>query len=459
MHALNPPDAARPPGVELHRNRALAILLVVYTFNFVDRTVLSVVSQAVKVDLHITDAQLGLLSGFAFALFYTGMSFPLARLVERGNRVTIISVSLFVWSGMTALCGAAQNMVHLALCRIGVGIGEAGCSPAAHSIIADYFEPERRSSALSIYALGISLGVLVGAAMSGWVAQTWGWRVAFAVAGVPGMAFALIVKLLLREPPRGYSDPAPLVEAGPPPPLMAVIRRLFGKPTFVHMLIGASLASFADYGISTFASAYFIRRFDVSFTEAGFVFGIIGGVSTGISTLVGGLMADKAGRRDKRWYMLIPALGLLLALPFYVAGYLQPVWGLAAAILVVPGLFACAYLGPVFGTMHNMVEPRMRGSATAILYFAINFIGLGGGPLFTGWATDRFAAYLFAAQGKGSFAAVCGASSPPADLAATCHSVLANATQLGIVVTLAAFLWAAVHFLLAARTIRADLQD
>ncbi|MDR3512428.1 MAG: MFS transporter [Caulobacteraceae bacterium] len=453
---------AKPLFSERYTRWALVLLMFVYTSNFIDRTILATLGQPIKVDLKISDASLGLLQGFAFAIFYTVLGIPIARLAERRSRVTILSVCLVVWSGMTALCGVAQSFLQLLLFRFGVGVGEAGCSPAAHSLIADYFPSARRSSALAVYSFGIPLGGMIGAVAGGWIAEHMSWRVAFFIVGAPGLVLALIARLVLREPPRGHSEIAgPAGETAPTPSLIAVAKRLFGAPSFRHMTAGVTLVSFAGYGVGGFAQPYFIRQFHLGLAEVGLVFGVITGVSTGLGTLLGGFVTDWAGRRDRRWYSLVPGIGFLIATPFYVAAYLAPSWQLAALCLVLPGVFSYTYLGPTFGVMHNLVEPRMRATATALLFFVLNFIALGGGPFFTGLMSDILAQHAFTAAGLGQFLSVClGGVAPkgsPAALHALCLATSAHATRWAILATYAFGVWGALHYFLGAIRIRQDL--
>ena len=466
MAAVTAPVGARvsekPVFSEGYTRWAVILLMFVYTSNFIDRTILATLGQAIKLDLKITDAQLGLLQGIAFALFYTILGIPVARLAERFSRVNILTICLLVWSGMTALCGVAANFPQLLAFRFGVGVGEAGCSPSAQSLIADYYPPEKRSTALSIYSFGIPLGGMIGAVSGGWIAEHMSWRIAFFIVGVPGLVLALIAKLLLREPPRGMSENAGAAgQTGPAPSLMAVAKKLYRNTSFIHMTAGATLVSFVGYGVGGFAQPYFIRAFHLGLAQVGLVFGIIGGVSAGVGTLVGGFLTDWAARRDRRWYAWVPAIGFSLALPFYCAAYLVPTWTMAALVLMLPGVFAYTYLGPTFGVMHNLVEPRMRASATALLFFILNLIGLGGGPYFTGLMSDIFTQRVFAAQGLGHFISVCPGGAAPkhaaAALAQACMGASAAGTRWAILVTYAFGVWGILHFFLAARSIRSDM--
>ena len=441
---------------------ALLLLMFIYTSNFIDRTILATLGQAIKVDLKLSDTQLGLLQGIAFALFYTVLGIPVARLAERLNRVNILTACLIIWSGMTALSGTAANFFQLAAYRFGVGVGEAGCAPSAQSLIADYFPPAKRSSALSVYAFGIPLGGMIGSISGGWIAEHMSWRIAFFIVGVPGLALALIAKLLLREPPRGMSELAGAAgQVGAAPSLMDVARKLFRNKSFVHLTTGATLVSFVGYGVGGFAQPYFIRNFHLGLAQVGIVFGLIGGISAGLGTLVGGFLTDWASRRDRRWYAWVPGIGFLIALPFYMSAYVVHTWTTAALILAVPGIFAYTYLGPTFAMMHNLVEPRMRATGTALLFFILNLIGLGGGPYFTGLLSDIMTQRVFTAHGLGAYAVICpsavAAKHASAALAHTCMAASADGVRAAILITYLFGIWGAAHFFLAARNLRADL--
>jgi len=480
----------RPVFSRAYTGTVLGFLLAAYTFNFIDRTIVATIGQAIKVDLKLTDLQLGLLGGLSFAVLYTLLGIPIARLAERWNRVSIISLALVVWSGFTVACGFAGSFLTLLAMRVGVGVGEAGCSPPSHSLISDYFEPKRRASALSVYAFGIPLGSMIGAVAGGWLAKTFGWRVAFMVVGAPGLILALLVKLIVREPPRGHSDP---VERPVSPDdvaahavdapgagwlwtelkeLAAVTAKLFGHWPVLNMVLGVTLTSVAGYGVGQFSSPYFIRAFDLDYATVGLIFGLIGGFSSGLGTLAGGFLSDWASRRNPAWYSLTPAIGLTIAAPIYVLAYTQPNWHVAALILLVPGIFHYTYLGPTFGVVQNVVETRQRATATAVLFLFLNIIALGGGPLFTGWIIDLFAQFNFthpgqrhivpALQGifgggpvaKEHFAALCpGGIAPkgsPAALARRCHVSLVTATRQGILLTALCYGWGAFHYFLGA---------
>jgi MFS family permease len=461
--AQEPRVGVKPAFSEGYTRWALVLLMFVYTSNFIDRTILATLGQPIKVDLKISDASLGLLQGFAFAIFYTILGLPIARLAERRSRVTILSICLVIWSGATALCGAAQTFVQLLACRVGVGVGEAGCSPAAHSLIADYFPPQRRSSALAVYAFGIPLGSTIGAVSGGWIAENLSWRIAFFVVGLPGLALALIARLLLREPPRGLSEVGSVAAQAdaPTPSALAVAKRMWSAPSFRHMTMGAMLISVTGYGVGAFAQPYFIRQFHLGLAQVGLIYGLVTGVSNGLGTLLGGFVTDWAARHDRRWYALAPGFGFLIAMPFYLAAYLAGAWPMAMILLLVTGVFSYAYLGPTFGVMHNLVEPRMRATATALLFFVLNLIALGGGPYFTGLFSDLFAQHAFTQAHLGQFLSVCpGGVAPkgaPAAAKALCLATSAHATRMAILVTFGFGAWGAIHYFLAALRIREDM--
>ena len=473
-------DPVRPIYTENYKRLVLILLVVAYTLNFIDRTIIATIGQAIKVDLKISDTQLGLLGGLYFALLYTFLGIPIARLAERFSRVNIIAVSIVIWSGFTALCGTAANFTTLAAYRFGVGVGEAGLSPPSHSLISDYFEPKRRASALAVYSFGIPLGSMFGAVIGGQMLDHFSWRVAFMLVGLPGVAIAIALKILIKEPPRGHSEAdggvaARAAAAARPATTFlaemkeigAVIATLFGKWPVLNILLGATLVSFAGYGGGQFAPPYFIRAFDLSYGEVGLITGLVAGISQGIGTLLGGSLTDRLAKFGPRWYALVPAIGITMAFPFIAAVYMASTWQSAAMFLLLPGLFSYVYLGPTFGVVQNMVPTHRRATATAVMLFFLNLIALGGGPPFAGWMIDHFAAFHLAhPDAPGFWAAVsnvfnadaatfqtsCPGGSAPngaaADAVAACKGSLVLATRHGIIVAYAVSLWAAFHYFL-----------
>jgi len=483
------PPPAKPVYSENYKRLILFLLVTAYTLNFIDRTIIATLGQPIKDSLKITDTQLGLLGGLYFALLYTLLGIPIARLAERFSRVNIISAAIIIWSGFTTLCGTAGSFAVLAAYRFGVGIGEAGLSPPAHSLISDYYEPKKRASALSIYSFGIPLGTMIGAVAGGLIAKTFGWRVAFMVVGLPGVMVAIALKVLVKEPPRGHSEPEPvaraqgaepyageeLVPAAAPAPSLgrefkemgSVIGLLFGKWPILNMVLGITLVSFAGYGGGQFVPPYFLRTFHLDVAQVGLITGLVAGFSQGLGTLIGGPLTDRLSKLSPRWYALVPAIGVTLAYPAIVGIYTAGSWQVAAAFMLLPGLLSYVYLAPTFGVVQNMAPTHQRATAAAILLFFLNLIALGGGPPFTGWVIDHFAAFHYAHAGTGTiwdairgfggshpadFQAACPggkAAKTASDAAkAACSGALVLGTRHGILVAYAFGLWGAFHYLL-----------
>lgn len=415
-----------------YKRYALALLVVVYVFNFIDRTILSILLEPIKNEFSLSDTQLGFLSGLAFALFYTILGIPIARWADRGVRRTIIALAVFVWSGMTALTGFAQSFSMLLAARIGVGIGEAGCSPPAHSLLSDYFPSERRATALATYSLGIPIGSGVGYLAGGWLAEWFDWRTAFIVVGLPGIVLAGIVQLTLREPIRGaYDDAAHTPDANKPAiPLGQVIRFMLSLPSFRHMAFGAALHSFYGYGAGAFNPAFFVRSHGLSTGEIGTWLAAIGFTGGVLGTYLGGFLSDRIAQRDVRWYMWLPALSTAIYVPFAFLLYLWPTPHTALALALPGALLGSMYLGPTFAMTQTLVRPEMRALASAILLFIINLIGLGFGPQGVGILSDM----LHSAYGVESL-------------------------RYALLITVVGFaMWSVLHYTLAARTLAEDLR-
>jgi MFS family permease len=460
-----------------------ASLMLAYAFNSMDRSIISIIGQSMKQDLMLSDTQLGLLGGTAFAFLYALGGIPLGRLAERANRVNILTLAMLLWSSLTALCGVAGSFTQLLLIRMGVGIAESGCSPPAHSLISDYVEPARRASALSVYSCGISLGYILAAVVGGYVTQHLGWRAACFLVGLPGIAIAVVIKAFIREPVRGASDrnfadtgTANAVTAPAPAlrkfslrfevsELAAVARSLASNRPLLHMVLGVTIGAFAAYGFYAFIPVYYRRVFSLDYSTIGVLIALAGGVAVGIGILSGGFIADRLARHGAGWYALVPALGGLLATPLYALAVLQVGWMSTTALLSLAGLFQYASLGPTFGVVQNSVSSARRATATALLYIFLNVIALGGGPVFTGWAIDRFAQGQFhaseidgqAAQDS-SFKVSCAggvaAQGASTDAKRACETALAGATRQGLLLMMIFFAWAALHYFLAAAGMR-----
>jgi MFS family permease len=485
--ASAPPSSAQAPTYTAgYKQLVLILLAVAYTLSFIDRTITATIGQAIKEDLKISDFQLGLLGGLYFALLYTFLGIPIARLAERVSRVNIISIAIVVWSAFTALCGVAGNYATLAAFRFGVGVGEAGLSPPAHSLISDYYEPKKRASALGVYSFGIPMGSMLGAVIGGQILDHFTWRTAFMVVGVPGLLMALLIRLLIKEPPRGHSeieahpalpeDVTPDEPAKPAPSLAAEFREigavmatLFGGWSVLNLVIGCMLVSFAGYAGGQFAPPYFLRTFHLSYGTVGLLIGLVAGVGQGAGTLLGGPITDRLQHASSRWYAIVPAIGCAISYPLIVAIYTAGSWQTAAWLLVLPGVFSYTFLGPTFGVVQNLVPVRRRATATAVLFFVLNLVGLGLGPSFAGLIIDHFSGFHFAhAAGGGlwdamagwgqahvaDFQAACpGGKAPagaPAVAQAACSAALVKGTREGILVSYAFLVWGAFHYLLAA---------
>ncbi|MBT5684773.1 MAG: MFS transporter [Gammaproteobacteria bacterium] len=367
------------------------LLTTVYVFNFIDRNILAILGQSIKDDLMISDTAFGFLGGIAFAIFYTFMGIPIARLADRKSRKTVLAVCLAIWSGMTAVCGLAQNFTMLLLARIGVAIGEAGGSPPSHSIISDLFPVSRRATALGIYALGIPIGSAVGFLAGGWINEIFGWRTAFFVVGIPGLLLALIVYLTIKEPPRGFSERV-AGQASPtlddePPPVMDVLRLLWSKRSFRYMSIGGALHAFVGNGIGLYIPMMFQRSHGLGTGEIGtwlFALGFFGMAGT----FGAGYLCDRLGDKDRRWYMWLPGIMTLMHVPFAAFTYLYHDPQIALMIYAVAYILGHGYLAPTFAMTQSLVPLRMRALAASILLFILNIIGLGLGPQITGILSD-----------------------------------------------------------------------
>ena len=369
----------------------LWILLAVYIFNFIDRQIVNILAEPIARDLQLSDTQIGLMTGLAFALFYTVLGIPIARLADRQttSRPKLIAVALAVWSVMTALCGLAQNFVQLLLARIGVGVGEAGCTPPAHSLISDIVPPEKRASALAFYSLGIPIGTLLGMVIGGTLADLMSWRDAFVIVGLPGVVLALVVWFVLKDPRQ--SDAAAVLRAKSQPaalPLGQAVAEVMKSRAFVLLLFAGSAASFLAYGKTTWTTIFFQRTHEMTPGQVGLWFGLLGGIGGMLGTWLGGYLADKFGARNRRHVLSAPAIGMAVAVPIAIAAYHAPSWPLALLLLLIPTVCNSFYYGPCYSAAQGLVPLRARAIAAATMLFFQNLIGLGLGPLFFGMLSD-----------------------------------------------------------------------
>lgn len=471
-------------GSKAYRSYVLGSLLIVYVFNFIDRTVINILTEPIKATFQVEDWQMGLLGGPAFAVLYTFLGIPIARLAERAQRVWIIAIAVVLWSLMTALCGFAMSFLVLLLFRIGVSVGEAGCTPPAQSLVADYYRPESRATAVSIYALGVPLGGMFAAVFGGFIAGnlngpdvaamlsswgwTWavnaldwqsieGWRIAFVLVGVPGILVGFLVKLTIKEPPRGYTDP-PELQNQPQASFMDALKVLAAKPTFIHVVIGATVTAFVGYGMGQFTTSFLIRTHGLDLQSAALLFGILLGLMSSIGVFASGFIADKIAARHPNALTWIPALGMGIAAPLFVTGFLMDNLAIALVPLMIASLANSLYLGPMYAVSGGVVDSRMRATSVAVTLFVVNLVGYGLGPLVIGVLSTFLKSMFIAGTGMGLDLDACrDVASLTSDSIAACASADARGLQWSIVIFVSLYAWAALHFLLAGRTLQRDL--
>jgi len=461
-------------GTKRYRTYVLSALTLIYIMNFVDRGLLAVVGPELVPELGISDTQFGLLTGFGFALLYTIVGIPLARYADAAHRVWIMTVCIALWSLMTALCGLATEVTIgsitigafwvLLMCRVGVGIGEAGCTPPANSLIADYFAPRERSQALGVYAMGVTLGTMFANLIGGWVTDMFDWRTAFFVVGLPGLLIAVIFKLTVKEPPRGYTDPA-RAESQERVELSEAIRELTTKPAFWYMTAGATVAAFCGYGISSFQSIFLVRAHEITTGEAAIWINAPVSLSSAIGTFATGWLATKVYKKHPGAIAWIPALGLALSIPFYVFAFTTQNLLFAAIGLIIGGFVKYGYLAAQYTIGQGVVSMRVRAMATAVLLFVVNLIGYGFGPLFIGAISDIFftsgTADLGIAAGELArnqcHPRVIGELS--GNLQNVCGQVYAQSLQSAMVIMAALYAASSAFFLLTWRRLDKDMVD
>lgn len=427
-----------PYANSTYRWYVLGLLTLVYTFNFVDRQVLVILQEQIRAELGLMDWQLGMLSGFAFAIFYATLGMPIAQYSETLGRKRVVAVALATWSAMTAISGAAQNFAHLLLARVGVGVGEAGGSPPSHSMISDIFPQKSRALALGIYSMGIYFGVMVGFSIGGWVAQDFGWRTTFVVVGLPGVLLAVIVGLTIKEPARAIGDRLEQAAEGlaipadnpERPRFSETIALLWSRKSFRHLSLACALHAFTQYGISNFMPPFMARAHDMPVSDIGWRLALIAGIGGAIGSVLGGWLADRLGKRDRRWYVGVATVSLMLILPLVPIALMAESQFIFLLFLAPVVALGGVYLGPCLAVTHSMVGLRQRAVASAILFFILNLIGLGFGPMTIGAISDLLRPEF--GDSDGLRYAIIGAAS------------IANA-------------WAILHYLLASRTLREDI--
>jgi MFS family permease len=481
-------------GTPGYRAYVLGALVTVYIFNFIDRTIVNILTEPIKLSFGLEDWQMGLLGGPAFAVLYTFLGIPIARGAERFNRVLIIAAAVIIWSLFTALCGFAASFLMLFLFRVGVSIGEAGCTPPAQSLIADYFHPSKRATAVSIYALGVPLGGMLasvfggqlagidGAAFGAWIngiglgglfgaldwSQVEGWRIAFVVVGLPGILLGLVVWRTVKEPPRGYTDPASL-QGLEKASFGEALRVLMKKPAYRHVVFGAMLASFVGYGVNQFTTSFLIRTHGLTIQEASLLFGIILGVMAAIGVFSSGWLSDRMSKRYPNALSWLPALGMGASVPLYAFGFIADSLWLAMPSLMIAAMIHYFYLGPMYAVSGGVVDSRMRATSVAITLFVVNLLGYGLGPLLIGILSTYLKTVFLDDYGLGLALEACQpllALAPEAQAALTgteatnlaaCAEANAQGLQWSIVIFCCGYGWAALHYLLAGRTLQEDM--
>ncbi|MFK7865073.1 MAG: spinster family MFS transporter [Pseudohongiellaceae bacterium] len=422
-------DAAKAYQRPAYRYLVLGILTTVYISNFVDRQVINILASYIIEDLQLTDGQFGMLSGLAFALIYTSLGIPIARLADISNRRNIIAISVGIWSVMTALCGAANNFTQLFMARFGVGIGEAGGSPPAHSIVSDIFPANQRATALSIYSFGVYGGILVGTVGGAYLVQYFDWRTAFVVVGLPGILLALVVRFVIKEPPRGLAEKR---NDAAPPGFFKVMGFLWDRKSFRHLSFACALHAFVTYGMGNFMPLFLGRVHGMPILDVGLYYGLIAGIGGLAGTFFGGWMSDRMSNKtgDKTWYVWIPFISTVLAIPLALITFLVMPSGYSAAFFYLLPVFCGGwYLAPCLASTHFLVGIRMRAMGSAVLLFMLNLIGLGLGPWFTGLFSD----WLTPAYGD-------------------------DALRYAMSITVLVNIWCAAHYYWSAKTIRADFE-
>lgn len=411
---------------ERYATYVLFVLGLVSFFNYGDRMIIAVLLEPIKEEFGFSDGQLGLLTGFAFALTYATFGMPLARLADSRSRTTILSIVIVVWSTMTMLCGAAQNFFQMLFARIGVGLGEAGCVPASHSLISDYFPRARRVFALGMFHAAGSVGVMACVGLSGVIAANFGWRWAFFLIGAPGLLVALIIRLTVREPVRGRCEPN---YSQPTSPLTwyPAFRILLGRSTFIHIVLGISLGAFTLIGSGQWIAAFFIRSHAMSLANVGAYFGIAVGIGMLVGQVAGSLFGPRLIVRDRRWELWVPAASYVACVASFVLAFVLSSASLAFAMVFAANLFGGISFGPMMSSVQSVAEPHLRATAISIVMFTSAIVGHGAGGYLIGAMSDLLT-----------------------------PNYGAEALRVALIVSTVVMLWSVLHFVLAARAFHGD---
>ncbi|AEG51071.1 major facilitator superfamily MFS_1 [Sphingobium chlorophenolicum L-1] len=434
-------------GTPRMRNYALFMLTLISALSLVDRVALGIMQEPIKKEFQLTDFQLGILGGPAFAILYSMLGLPIAQLAERYSRISIVSVSLAAWSVATAACGMAGNYAMLVMGRLGVSVGEAGCNPASQAALVDYFPFSRRATALAIYSLSVPCAAVIAGFAGGWLADAIGWRWTFAALGMPGIVIALILQFTVPEPVRAHRPPAAKSA------LIPQLRVLSRNATLWFLMLGASASCFVGYGLSQYLVSFLMRVHHLSIVQAAAFNGVMFGVFAAIGTFACGALCDRLAPRFPRVSTWLPALGMLAAVPLYVIGYWVDSFRVAAPLLFIGAMLNYFYMGSIFAVVCSIVPPHLRTLANALTLVFMNLIGYGMGPPIMGYFSDLFHERALAEAGLTTGQCLAAAQGP---IAAACAQASAHGLQLSIVIGVMGYFLAGILFLASVKTVRRD---
>jgi predicted MFS family arabinose efflux permease len=434
-------------GTRGRQTYVLLLLTLIYALSLVDRIAIGIVQEPIKHAFLLSDFQLGLLGGPAFAILYSLLGLPVAQMAERRNRTSVIAFSLALWSVATAACGMAVGYVSLFAARLGVSIGEAGGVPPSQALIVDYFPLSRRTTALSIFGLGVPLAFIISGFGGGWLAELAGWRMTFILLSIPGLLLAVLLKVTVPEPPRSCQFGEATFR------LFPQLRKLATNATLWHLTLGASMSCFVGYGLSQYLVSFLMRAHGLSLMQASSFNGVMFGLFAGIGTFGCGYLCDQLAPRFPRVTTWFPAIGMLIAAPLYLAGYLATNLWVAAPFLMLGAMFNYFYVGSMYAAVYAVVPAHLRTLATAVTILFMSLLGYGLGPPIIGLMSDALRAHVLAQSGLSS--ARCLAS-PVLQVAKSCDAASASGLRLAIVFSLVGYVWAGLHFLASVWTVRKD---
>lgn len=426
------PDAAQELFKPIYRNYVLGLLFIGYALNAIDRGVLGFLLEPIRHEFNATDTELGFLGGVAFAIFYSIFGIPIAAWADRSNRKNILALAIFLWSGMTALCGAAVNFIMLVFTRIGTAVGEAGGTPPSHSLIADYFPLSKRATAISIYMTAIPVGITLGSLLGGWGNQFFGWRITFMLAGAPGLILAAFIFLTVKEPARGLADRSTAKTDSDSSPLSVLhaFKFMWQHKSFRHLSLANALHALVFYSGATFNPAFLTRSHGLNSGDIGTLIAFLSAIGI-MGTFFGGFFADKLNvkNNDSRWYFWLCGISVVVTVPFQITAYLAPHLGLVIPALLFAGVLNNVFFGPSYAMTQALASLRMRALAASVMLFIQTMIGYNIGPLLTGFISDHLAPTV-------------------------------GEKSLGCALAIVAVfeLWAAIHYFYGARYLRSDLE-